>query len=82
MTDHSMDSQILAQEQRAIELLARETHTEIAKVQELFLAEFAKLTASAHIQSFVPVLTSNCVRTILHTQNAILHPASRCQDSK
>ncbi len=68
--DKSTDSQILAQEQWTIELLARETQTSIPKVQELFLVEYARLTAGARIQSFVPLLTSNRVRDILDARNA------------
>lgn len=69
MTNDSMDAQILAQEQWAIELLARETHTAIAKVQELFLSEYAKIEPDAHITSFLPLLTSNRVRAILGAAN-------------
>jgi hypothetical protein len=70
MIDDSMDSQILIQEQWAIELLARETHASVAKVQKIFLIEYAKLAAHAHIKSFLPLLTSNSVRCILDAQNA------------
>jgi hypothetical protein len=69
MINDSMDSQILAQEQWAIELLARETHTAVAKVQEIFLIEYAKLAVGAHIKSFLPLLTSNRVRGILDAKN-------------
>ena len=70
MIDDSMDSQILTHEQHAIELLARETHTSLAKVQEIFLVEHAKLAVGARIQSYVPVLTGNRVRVILDERNA------------
>jgi hypothetical protein len=60
-----MDLQLLVQEQWAIELLARETHTAIAKVQDIFLIEYAKIAPHAHIKSFLPLLTSNRVRAIL-----------------
>ena len=53
MIGDSMDSRILTQEERAIELLARETHTPIAKVQEIFLIEHAKLAEGAP-NSIVP----------------------------
>jgi hypothetical protein len=69
MTDDAMDSQILAQERWAIELLARETDTPIAKVQEIFLIEYAKIAPHAHIKSFLPLLTSNRVRAILGEVN-------------
>jgi len=70
MIDDSMDSQILTHEERAIELLARETHTSIATVQEIFLVEHAKLAEGARIQSYLPVLTGNRVRVILDERNA------------
>ena len=65
-----MHSKILAQEQHAIERLAHETHTGIAKVQEIFLIEYERLSVGAHIKSFLPLLASNSVRTILDRQNA------------
>lgn len=71
------DLQILAREQRAIELLAREAHTSIPKVQELFLLVYAKLTARARIQSFVPLLTSRCVRGLLAARNAMRDPSEQ-----
>jgi len=69
MINDSMDSQILRREQRAIELLARETHTAIAKVQEILVIEHTKLAANARIKSFLPLLTSNRVRIILGELN-------------
>ena len=56
---------ILAQEQWAIELLARETHSTIAKVQEIFLSEYVKIAPHARITSFLPLLACNRVRAIL-----------------
>jgi hypothetical protein len=70
MTDDTVNRQILAQEERAIELLAKETHTAIAKVQEIFLIEYQKLASGAHIKSYLPLLTGNAVRVILDAQNA------------
>jgi len=70
MINNSIDSQILLQEQWAIELLSRETRTAIEKVQEVFLFEYKKLAESAHIRSYLPLLTSNSVRVILDAQNA------------
>jgi hypothetical protein len=67
--DDSMGTQILAQEHRAIELLARETHSSIAKVQEIFLSEYVKIAPNAHITAFLPLLTSNRVRAILDAAN-------------
>jgi hypothetical protein len=64
------ESPILEQERLAIELLARETHTTIARVQEVFLEEYRKLAEGAHIKSFLPVLTGNHVRNILTGRNA------------
>ena len=70
MINDSIDSEILSQEQWAIELLSRETHTAIAKVQDVFLTEYKKLAVNAHIKSYLPLLTSNSVRVILDAQNA------------
>ena len=70
MINDSMDDEILSQEQWAIELLSRETHTAIAKVQEVFLIEYKKLAVNAHIKSYLPLLTGNSVRVILDAQNA------------
>ncbi len=70
MGNESVDSELLAQEQWAIELLAREANTPIATVQEVFLAEYKKLAAHAHIRSFLPLLTCNSVRGILDLANA------------
>jgi hypothetical protein len=74
MTNDAADSQLLAQEEWSIELLARETHTEIDKVQQIFLTEYRKLAVNAHITAFLPLLTCNCVRGILDAQN--LHDRS------
>lgn len=70
MINDSMGSPILVQEERAIERLAHETHTAVAKVQEIFLIEYEKLSVGAHIKSFLPVLAGNSVRAILDRQNA------------
>jgi len=64
------DSSILAQEQWAIELLARETHSTIASVQEVFLEEYNKLAEGAHIKAYLPLLAGNLVRAILIERNA------------
>jgi hypothetical protein len=61
----SPDSPILVQEERAIARLARDTHTAIAKVQEVFLAEYEKLAPSARIKAFLPLLTGKRVRALL-----------------
>jgi hypothetical protein len=69
-SNDSMDAQILSQEQWAIELLARETHTEISAVQEVFLVEYKRLAEHAHIKSYLPLLACNSVRGILESANA------------
>jgi hypothetical protein len=69
MTNGAADSQLLIQEKWSIELLARETHTEIAKVQQIFLIEYRRLAVNAHITAFLPLLTCNCVRGILDAQH-------------
>ena len=73
MINEAADSLLLAQEEWSIELLARETHTEIAKVQQLFIIEYRKLAVNARITSFLPLLTCNCVRGILDAQNLLDH---------
>jgi hypothetical protein len=45
--DDSADSGILSQEQWSNELLARETHIPIEKVQEVFLVEYMRPAAHA-----------------------------------
>ena len=73
MGNDASDSEILLQEQRAIEILALETRTAIASVQELFLVEYKKLAAHAHITLYLPLLTSNNVREILEAAK-VLNP--------
>jgi hypothetical protein len=70
MIDDSIDAQILSQEHSVIESLARETHTAVATVQEVFLTEYKKLALNARVKSYLPLLTSNSVRVILAAQNA------------
>jgi hypothetical protein len=70
MMNTSVDAQILSQEKWAIELLARETHTAIAKVQEAFLLEYKKLAANARVKSYLPLLVRKSVRIILDAKNA------------
>jgi len=70
MPDLNADSALLSQEQWAIELLARETHTEIPQVQEIFLREYKKLAVHARITAYLPLLTCNCVRGILDATKA------------
>ena len=66
----SIEDQILSQERRAIESLACETHTAIAKVQETFLIEYEKLAVNARVKSYLPLLTRKNVRAILDARNA------------
>jgi hypothetical protein len=70
MTNELVDSQILVQERWSIELLARETHSEISRVQEMYLTEYKNLAAHAHITSYLALLTCNKVRGILESANA------------
>ena len=65
MRNNAKDARILSQSQRGIKVLARETHTTLATVQEVFLCEYNKLAAAAHIKSYLPLVTSNRVREIL-----------------
>jgi len=80
MINDSQDAQILSQEQWSIELLSRETDTAIAKVQEVFLAEYKKLALNAHIRSFLPLLACNSVRVILDAKNAESGSVSKHED--
>jgi len=66
----SIPADLLDQEQWSIELLARETDTAIARVQEMFLAEYTKLASNAHVKSFLPLLTANQVRCLLDAEKA------------
>lgn len=70
MNNDSMDAQILSQEQWAIELLARETHTAVAAVKEIFLVEYKRLAEHAHIKSYLPLVACNSARGILESVNA------------
>jgi hypothetical protein len=70
MSDDSTPANLLDQEQWSIELLARETKTPLATVQQLFVAEYAKLSSNAHVKSFLSLLTTNQVRCLLDAQNA------------
>jgi hypothetical protein len=80
MINDSLDVQILSQEQWSIELLSRETDTAIAKVQEMFLAEYKKLAMNAHIKSYLPLLTCHSVRVLLDAQNAASDGVSEHED--
>lgn len=81
MINDPQDAQILSQEQWSIELLSRETDTAIAKVQEVFLAEYKKLAMNAHIESYLPLLACNSVRVILDARNAESSSILRHDDS-
>lgn len=63
-------SEVLSREQWTLELLARETHTPIARVQAAFLSEYNRLSANARVKSFLPLLACNSVRVILNAENA------------
>jgi hypothetical protein len=69
MTYDTADSPLLANEAWSLEHLARETHTEISEAQQIFLLEYKKLAANAHIKSFLPLLTCHGVRMILDARN-------------
>jgi hypothetical protein len=70
MINNPVDAQILSQEKWAIELLARETHTAIAQVQETFLIEYKKLAMNAKVKSYLSLLVRKSVKVILGGQNA------------
>ena len=65
MRNNPKAARILSQSQRGIKVLARETHTALATVQEVYLCEYNRLAAAAHIKSYLPLVTSNRVRAIL-----------------
>jgi hypothetical protein len=71
----SPHSQILIQEERAIARLAYDTHTAVAKVQEIFLAEYQRLALKAHIKAFLPVLVARRVKAILRKIGVPAAPA-------
>jgi hypothetical protein len=70
MLEPSLETRILAEEQPAIEMLARETDTAIVRVQAVFLQEYAKIAAGAHITAFLPLLACSRVRAALRAENA------------
>jgi hypothetical protein len=71
MSDDSSSANLLDQEKWSIELLARETKTPLVTVQQMFIAEYAKLSLNAHIKSFLSLLTTNQVRCLLDAQNLL-----------
>jgi len=70
MIRNPADAQILWQEKWAIELLARETHTAIAQVQETFLIEYKKLAMNARVKAYLSLLVRKSVKVILNGRNA------------
>jgi hypothetical protein len=74
MIEDSMDAQVLAQEQWTLELLARETHTPMARVQAAFLSEYNRLSVNARVRSFLPLLACNSTRVILDAERASREP--------
>jgi hypothetical protein len=58
--------------ERAIEALARQFQVPIDHVVQLYEREFAMLTGSARITSFLTILTARKVREILRQRS---HPA-------
>ncbi len=69
MNNDSEDARILAQEQGSIESLAREAQADVAAVRKVFLVEYKRLAAHAHITAYLPLLTSHRVREILEAAN-------------
>jgi hypothetical protein len=70
MDNNLKDARILSQARRGIELMAHETHTAIATVQEVYLCEYNRLAAAAHIKSYLSLVASNSARGILERANA------------
>lgn len=61
----SLQHQEISKHQYALEILSRETHTDIERVRELYFIEHAKLERVARIKTFVPIFTSRKVRDAL-----------------
>ena len=76
MINLPVDAQILSQEKWALELLAHETHTAIAQVQEAFLIEYKKLATNASVKSYLPLLARKSVKAILQ-QRQVAHIGAR-----
>jgi len=53
---------------RDLEALAREAHVPLDAVAQLYAREWAALAAPARITTFLPLLTTRKVRTILRQQ--------------
>jgi hypothetical protein len=66
----SLDSQIPADGESDIESLARETHTPVATVQEIYKSEHAKLDRVARIKTFIPVLIHRRVKELLQSRHS------------
>lgn len=59
-----------ARHQQVIEALAKETHAPVDHVRELFESEHKKLESQARVKTFVSVITTRLVRTVLRREAA------------
>ena len=78
MGEHPMDSHNPTDPESDIETLARETHTPVATVQEIYQSEHAKLDRVARIKTFIPVLIHRRVKELLrsrHSSDRLRHSA-------
>ncbi len=70
MNDQGMNVREADGPQGALEVLARETHTPVDVVHEIYDLEYAKLEQTARIKTFVSVLAHRHVKSILQAQRA------------
>ncbi len=59
------DKSTRANEDRAVEFLARESHLPVGDVEQLYVDEKAKLSVGAHIKSFLSIVAISNVRKML-----------------
>ncbi len=64
-----MSSNIPDDRYEDIEILARETNTPVATVEEIYAAEHAKLDRGARIKTFIPVLIHRHVKELLRSRH-------------
>ena len=58
-----------SQQERAVEVLAQESHAAIDDVAQLYGKELAKLEADARIKSFIPIFALRNVRDLLRQRS-------------
>jgi hypothetical protein len=58
-----------SQQERAVEVLAQESHAPIDDVAQLYGNELAKLEVDARIKSFIPIIALRNVRDLLRQRS-------------